>query len=184
MLFEFIHFVSSPKPPLNKFFRIDRRLFSIYSLIFERKIFIFFVEDGLKVFAKFESNVIAILANSLKIVQLLECPLFGKLLREYKSILKIFLHFHLGNFDKGKMNLKLLHELWNGLRCVINLVVVAKHLFGRFEVLAKDFEANGFEGAEGDKHDIIGIILINNLALLTGHCLFLMFCGRGVAHKI
>lgn len=80
------------------------------------------------------------------------------------------------------MNLKLWQKLRDGFCGVVGLVVVAKHLLDRPEVLSEQFETDGFKSAEGDKHDIVGIILIHDLSLLTAHGL-LLFWWSGVSHK-
>lgn len=63
------------------------------------------------------------------------------------------------------MGLELADELTQVLRAVVDLVVLSVPLILPFVIKANNLYADGLQGAKRQKHDIICIILLNNLQL-------------------
>ena len=81
------------------------------------------------------------------------------------------------------MGLKLTDQLRYGLGAVVNLVLLAIFLLLALRVFSQNFPADGFQSAKGHQHDVVGIVLLDNLMLgliLPLHTLLLV---RRITHK-
>jgi hypothetical protein len=73
----------------------------------------------------------------------------------------------LGHTKQEKMGAELFDELGESLWTIVDCVVVSESFLVFWDGISQKFEINRFQSVEGQKQNVVRVILLNNLAWIS-----------------